>query len=108
MTGSSLKAPDGYSVPSGLFDGRGQMVEVDGLDQVLLELGLEAAAAILFLTVSGQRDEAAVDRAGERAQPRRELVAVNHREADVQQRDLRMKARGDVESGHGVVGRFDL
>ena len=66
-----------------------QQVELDRLDRVPVEAGIESALSVRVATVAGQReqDDRARPRVG--AQRRRELVAVHPRQADVEDRHLR-------------------
>src|SRR5690606_3237140 len=65
---------------------------VDRLDHVLVEAGLERALAIAGLAVAGHRDQAQIVHARERAQAVGQLVAVHERQADVEQRGVRLEA----------------
>ena len=63
-------------------------VEVTRLHQVLVEAGGTSAAAIGFLLVAGDGNEAEVSEAGSFTQVCGELVAIHHRQSKVQERDV--------------------
>src|SRR5690349_18237702 len=60
-----------------------QVVDVDRLDQMAVETGVEHPPQVLRLAVAGQRDQFDVARGRVGAQPARHLVAVDAGQADV-------------------------
>src|SRR5439155_9646701 len=87
------------------FDGGDDFFYCDGFGEVGGEAGLRAAAAIRFLAISGDGDETRVRLEG--AQPRRELVAVHHRQPEIEEGDLGWLDLGQAQRLEGVVGDGD-
>ena len=53
-----------------------------------MEAGVAGAAAIRFLPVAGDGNQAEAGEAGQLTQVRGELVAIHHRQAEVEERDV--------------------
>src|SRR5579871_3371882 len=58
-----------------------QRIERDGFDEERLEPDLVAQPAVIFVAVTGERDEARLRRAG--LEPARQLEAVHARQSDI-------------------------
>ena len=82
-----------------LVEPRQQQLELDRLDEVLVEAGVERALAVGAAAVAGQRDQARSPRVrGSARSAARELVAVHPRQADVEQRRRRARTRRAARS----------
>src|ERR1051325_1559361 len=68
---------------------RHELVKIDRLGDVRVEAGLDGLAHVLGLAVAGQRDEPRAGQTGVVAQPACDLQAVDVRQADVAQHDVR-------------------
>src|SRR5262245_3762202 len=107
--GQALICPQDTTPPAGstLGDGAQQVLERDRLGEVEVEAGLATADAVLLQAVSGEGHQP--ERLGDQIpQAPRQLVAVHHREADVEHRHLGGLARGEGEGLGAVVGHGDL
>ena len=97
------------SRPSSSFSRASSIVELDRLDQMLVEAGVEGTPAIRAAAVAGQRDQDDPPRARIGAQRAGELVAVHRRQADVEDRRRRREtveeAQRRVAVGRGLAPR---
>ncbi|HEX9619571.1 MAG TPA: hypothetical protein VF989_05530 [Polyangiaceae bacterium] len=106
VAASRRRAPLGFQYFS---DGAQQGVDVDRFDQVRKKAGLSGAFAIARLPIARYRDEPELSELRERPQAARELVAVEPRQSDVEQRHVRTLRTRDGDrlvgtgSGHRVV-----
>jgi len=80
---------------------------VHRFDEMRVESGVARALSIGRLTVPGDRDEADVA-CGSGAEPPRNLVAIEARQPDVEQRDVRRELLGEREGRRAIVRDADL
>src|SRR5690606_16389513 len=79
-----------------------------GLDQVFFESSLSPPLFVLFLTISSQRDHPAAFTSRHLTQPLSQLIAIDHRQSDVQNGTVRLELRGNIQSSQRVMGDRDL
>ena len=71
-----------------------------------VEARLRRAPSIGLLPIAGDGHEFEPREAIEGAQPSRELVAIHHRQANVEDREIRMERRGGLERTRAVARRL--
>jgi hypothetical protein len=89
-------------------DRRHQLFDRYGLHEVVGEIVRSAAAAIAFLPIASECNEAATVETWLRAKPLGELVSIHDRQTDVENRHLGRNALRLVERFDRIVGHLDV
>ena len=113
LAGGLVSPPGRFHEGCGLGAGRGleqrrQPGGVDGLDQVVIEAGGDAALTILVAAEAGDGDHQGAALGGARADATGHLQPVHPGEADVEQDDLEFRARQRPLRRRAVVNDLDL